>query len=342
MTVQINAFDPDNNGIGISFSRYLSLKFTSFDNVSAMLSTDTDVTEYAFIGTDGGGVIFHSSTGWTLDPGTGNVVGTLDSISFGQQTAVAVDGTFSQSVEMSMSGLDIFGSDLQTIFDQASDGDFMQLNGTIYNDAFNVVGSSSKDSFRGGGQSDVIHGGAGDDRIQGSSGRAEGDRLSGDSGNDRVIGSFGDDVIYGGSGDDVIDAKLGDDIVKGGTGNDKLYGNRGDDKLYGDSGDDFISGGRGEDRIYGGAGNDELYGSSSADVFVFEKDAGDDIITDFKAGKAGKDVILFHDVGLHSFANILDHAADTTGGLLITYDEGSLLLENVKLEQLDKHDFLFS
>jgi len=66
MTVQINAFDPDNNGIGISFSRYLSLKFTSFDNVSAMLSTDTDVTEYAFIGTDGGGVIFHSSH--RLDP----------------------------------------------------------------------------------------------------------------------------------------------------------------------------------------------------------------------------------------------------------------------------------
>ena len=148
-----------------------------------------------------------------------------------------------------------------------------------------------------------------------------------------MIGSFGDDVIYGGSGDDVIDAKLGDDIVKGGTGNDKLYG---------DAGDDFISGSRGEDRIYGGAGNDKLYGSSSPDVFVFEKDAGDDIIMDFKAGKAGKDVILFHDVGLHSFADVLDHAADTTGGLLITYDEGSLLLETVKLAQLDKHDFLFS
>jgi Ca2+-binding RTX toxin-like protein len=84
-----------------------------------------------------------------------------------------------------------------------------------------------------------------------------------------------------------------------------------------------VLGGRGEDRLYGGSGNDSLFGGSSADIFAFEKAAGDDTILDFKAGKAGKDLILFHDVGLHSFADVLDHATDTAGGLIISYDEGT-------------------
>jgi phage tail sheath protein FI len=44
ITVQIEAFDPANNSIGISFSRYLAQKFASFDNVAGMFSSDANVT----------------------------------------------------------------------------------------------------------------------------------------------------------------------------------------------------------------------------------------------------------------------------------------------------------
>jgi Ca2+-binding RTX toxin-like protein len=342
MTVQISAYDPDNNGIGIYYNQYLTEKFATFDNVSGTRSADTNATEYAFIGADGGGIIFHSSTGWAVDPVTGEVTGVLDSIKFGQQTSAAVDGTFSQSTEMSMTGLEIVGSDLQAIFDEASEGRFYQLSRAIENDPFNVKGSESKDSLNGSIESSVVHGGAGDDRIYGVLYAANGDRLFGDDGNDKIVGGRGADVIYGGNGNDQIIAKGGQDIVRGGSGNDTIRGDSGLDKLYGDSGDDTVNGGRYQDRLYGGSGNDTLFGGSSADVFVFEKNAGDDLIGDFKAGKAGKDLILFHGTDLQSFDDVLDHSADTAGGLLITYDEGSLLLQDVKLGQLDQHDFLFS
>ncbi|TWF57191.1 calcium-binding protein [Neorhizobium alkalisoli] len=342
MAIHINAYDPDSNGISIYFDQYLTHKFDSFDNVAGTFSTDAGVTEYAFIGADGGGIVFHSSTGWTVDSTTGDVIGTLDSISFGQQTSTALDGTFIQTAEMTMSGLDVSSTDLQKIFDEASGGSFYNLYQAMRPDDFVVFGSSSKDSLVGGDGHDIIHGGAGDDRIYGRGNFGVGDRLVGGDGNDKIIGGRGADVIYGGNGDDVISSKGGQDIVRGGAGNDIIDGGGNLDKLYGDSGDDTIYGGRYEDRLYGGTGNDTLYGGSSPDTFVFEKDAGNDIIADFKPGKAGKDVILFHDVDLKSFADVLDHAADTAGGLLITYDEGTLLLENVKLAQLDKHDFLFS
>lgn len=44
MTVQINAYDPDNNGIGIYFDQYLNQKFAAFDGVAGVLSADTNAT----------------------------------------------------------------------------------------------------------------------------------------------------------------------------------------------------------------------------------------------------------------------------------------------------------
>lgn len=343
MTVQINTYDPDNNGIGIYFSQYLNQKFDTFDNVAGTLSTDTNATGYAFVGADGGGIVFYSATGWTVDPATGQVIGELSHISFGQQTTTASDGSFSQTLEMRIDGVDISAADLQKIFDEASDGDFYHLYSSIRDDAFSVVGSSSKDSLVGGYGSDTIRGGAGDDRIYGFGAYGGSDRLVGGDGNDKIVGGSGlGDVIYGGNGDDVMYGKGGQDIVKGGSGNDRLYGGTGRDKLYGDSGDDSLAGGRYEDRLYGGTGNDALHGGSSADTFVFEKDAGNDLIFDFKAGKAGKDLILFQGTDLHSFADIIEHATDTPRGVVISYDEGSLLLMDVRLSQLDINDFLFS
>lgn len=341
MTVQIKAYDPDNNGIGIYFGQYLNQKFAAFDNVSGALSTDAAATGYAFVGADGGGVVFNSATGWKVDPTTGHVVGELNSISFGQQITIASDGSFTQMTEMQMSGLEISPADLQRVFDQAADGEFDYLYDSIRDEQFFVEGSASKDSLVGGSGGSTINGSAGDDRIYGRGTNGASDRLFGGDGNDKVVGGDGGDVIYGENGDDKIYGEGGEDILKGGSGKDYLYGGNGSDKLYGGSGDDGLMGGSQEDRLYGGTGNDTLHGGLSADTFIFQKNAGRDTIFDFKPGKAGKDLIIFQGTDLNSFADVIDHAKDTPRGMVITYEEGSLLLADVRLKYLDSHDFFF-
>lgn len=126
----------------------------------------------------------------------------------------------------------------------------------------------------------------------------------------------------------------GEDIIKGGTGDDSISGDRNYDRLWGETGDDYINGGRGNDSLYGDTGNDDQWGGSSIDRFVFEKGAGDDVIGDFKPGKADKDLIVFDDVVLESFGDVMDHAEQVTGGVIITYDEGSLFLAQVSYRSL--------
>lgn len=344
MTIELRAFDPDNNGIGIYLSQYYWQKFAAFDGVSGTLSSDTPATGYAFIGLDGGGVVFHAAQGWSVDPRTGAVSGTLDGVTFGQQTTVGTDGAFAQSTEMQISGLSLSdGPTLQAIFSEASNGSFTSFQEATGDETHFVEGSSSKDSLYGSTQPDVIHGGAGDDRLYGFGGSfgSLSDRLIGGDGNDRIIGSRGSDTIYGGEGDDYIRGMRGQDVIKGGAGDDQIRGDVGNDKLWGEDGNDYLFGGRYEDVLYGGTGNDELWGGSSPDRFVFAKGAGEDVIGDFRPGKAGKDVIVFDDVGLASFADVMDHATKIVGGVLITYDEGSLFLDRVQLSQLDRHDFFF-
>ncbi|MDP9633786.1 UNVERIFIED_ORG: Ca2+-binding RTX toxin-like protein [Ensifer adhaerens] len=193
-------------------------------------------------------------------------------------------------------------------------------------DNFVVRGSTGKDSFLGRNHADVIRGGAGDDRIYGRTDYFStiGDRLIGGDGNDKIIGSNGHDAIYGGNGDDRMRGMSGQDIIKGGAGSDIISGDGYCDKLWGDSGDDFLNGGRDNDTLSGGTGDDELWGGWGIDRFIFENDAGDDVIGDFKPGKAGKDLIVFGDIGFESFGHVMDHPTQVTGGVMITYDEGSL------------------
>lgn len=347
MTIQITAFDPDNNGIGILEGRYLTQKFAAFDNVAGTLSTDAGATEYAFIGADGGSIVFHATDGWTVDTVSGEVSGTLDEITFGQQTTTLPDGTFSQSIELQMSGLAISDqADLDTIFGLASDGNFGWVSnnrGTLYSiinkEGWNVTGSSGQDMFVLSDYHDTIHAGAGNDRIYGGNGL--GDRIVAGDGDDLVYAGPGDDIIYGGNGNDRISGGNGNNIIKGGDGDDGIGGN-GNDKLYGEAGNDYLNGSHGNDRLYGGTGNDTLSGGLGIDTFVFQKDAGDDLIYDFKPGKAGKDLIIFDDVGLTSFKDVMDHAAQVKGTVVITYDEGTLTFYNMKLAQFDSHDFLFT
>lgn len=72
------------------------------------------------------------------------------------------------------------------------------------------------------------------------------------------------------------------------TGNTKgnlITGGKKADTLNGGAGNDTLNGNAGNDSIYGGAGNDTLTGGDGKDTFVFEANEGNDVITDYTAGK---------------------------------------------------------
>jgi trimeric autotransporter adhesin len=117
---------------------------------------------------------------------------------------------------------------------------------------------------------DVISGGGGTDRIDGHGGN---DTIFGGDGNDQ--GEWqGSTYVYGG-----LSGGNGNDTIDGGDGNDSIAGEAGNDTLLGSAGNDTLTGGSGADILMGGAGNDTLRGESGADVYVFERNAGHDTVS---------------------------------------------------------------
>jgi Ca2+-binding RTX toxin-like protein len=140
--------------------------------------------------------------------------------------------------------------------------------------------------------------------------------------------------------DSLYDFLQSDSIVfKGSTGKDVFSGYKHADTLNGGAGADKLDGGAGKDRIDGDTGNDRLTGGLGADTFHFAKGDGNDRITDFDAGKAGKDVIAFGKGLFDNYADVIDHARDVAAGVQIHYDGGKLTLLDVDLADLHKGDF---
>lgn len=150
------------------------------------------------------------------------------------------------------------------------------------------------------------------------------------------VGSTGDDVLQGYAKADVLKGLRGDDTLIGGKGNDKLVGGAGEDHLSGGKGNDILKGGVGDDYLVGGKGNDMLKGGAGADTFYFAQGHGRDTIVDFDAGT---DTIAFQSKLFSSTADILDHARQTSDGVVISYAGGRLLLEDVQLNHLSASDF---
>jgi Ca2+-binding RTX toxin-like protein len=74
------------------------------------------------------------------------------------------------------------------------------------------------------------------------------------------------------------------DSVTGSEDADRIDGGGGDDVLRGAAGNDTLAGGSGDDVIDGGDGDDRMTGGSGKDIFVMERDGGNDTVTDFTAG----------------------------------------------------------
>ncbi|QHG20471.1 tandem-95 repeat protein (plasmid) [Nostoc sp. ATCC 53789] len=143
-------------------------------------------------------------------------------------------------------------------------------------------------------QNDNLNGTSGNDIINGLNAQ---DTISGNAGNDKLVGENGDDLLYGGTGNDQLYGGNGQDTLYGDADNDRLEGDNGDDKLYGGDGNDSLIGGNGQDLLVGGAGNDfldgdkgddNLTGGTGSDIFVLEKAAGRETITDFNLGQSDK------------------------------------------------------
>ncbi|MEQ9696043.1 calcium-binding protein, partial [Shimia sp. SDUM112013] len=136
------------------------------------------------------------------------------------------------------------------------------------------------DYLRGTPNADTIDGGIGNDSILGLT---ENDSLTGDVGNDTLRGGDGADTLLGGAGNDLLEGGTsnldGNDILRGGGGNDYIYGGFGDDSLQGDGGADTLSGGAGHDTVTGGSGDDVAVVDAASSAVSAEDVAGDLLIT---------------------------------------------------------------
>jgi Ca2+-binding RTX toxin-like protein len=191
--------------------------------------------------------------------------------------------------------------------------------------------------------------------------------MVGTGGNDTFLGSAGADTMRGGKGTDTVDYSSSPagvtvllDLARGwlrlpGTGSG---GDAAGDRLYdienivGSSFSDTLNGNAERNRLDGGAGNDRLTGDflpavfgSSADTFVFKRGYDVDTITDFQDSRRGpQDIVELAFAGFDEFADLQAPGVMRQVGSATHIDFGDgdiLILQGIRVSQLDKSDFSF-
>lgn len=109
-------------------------------------------------------------------------------------------------------------------------------------------------------------------------GQGSSDSFSGLDGDDELDGRAGNDTLDGGQGSDTLYGGEGDDVLRGASEGDWLVAGDGNDVLDGGSGGDILHAQGGNDTLDGGGGDDDLFGGDGADVFVFGRGYGSDMI----------------------------------------------------------------
>ena len=200
---------------------------------------------------------------------------------------------------------------------------YAELHGGAGNDV--LMGGSQFNDLYGGDGNDTLTAGAGGGKLRGEAGN---DVLDGGTGtnwvylyggldNDTLIlrlsgylnGGAGDDVLIAGGGYAILDGGDGADTLTGGAqytdmtggaGNDTLTAGAGggilrggldDDHLLGNAGADVLNGGQGADWLAGAGGNDSLNGGTGNDTYVFNRNDGQDAITDNDPTAGNRDVV---------------------------------------------------
>jgi len=327
MTITITATDVNADGTGINLLTYLADfasdfaasgrgQFSGADGISG--------EQYAATDSSGYGVVFDADdTAWSYSMTTHTVTGSLDAVTFGSGVTLdTTTRTFTQTTELSISGLDINDSSLaEGIRGELTGSTTDLLLDYLKTDSLVFEGSSGNDVFRG---------------------YDHNDRLKGGDGNDTLVGGGGADTLFGQNGNDIVKGGTGNDTIKGGLGNDKIYGEAGNDKLYGEAGNDVLNGGAGNDRLTASLGNDTLTGGAGKDTFLFGASIGRTVITDFSAGKTVSDVLVLEKSVLSSFADVTANATENSLGVTIDYGDGSIVLRGVELADLHRNDFFFA
>lgn len=188
-----------------------------------------------------------------------------------------------------------------------------------------------------------------------------GERYMGFAGNDFIDGRGGTDMVsykrdsdHGGSGNVTVDLikgratdGFGDrDTLKnienaeGGFHDDLLIGNSKANLLRGGYGDDRLKGGGGGDTLEGEGGDDILTASTGADVFLYRATADDLGVDTIKGFRDKEDKIQFDksmDVDRFSDLTITKLGHD----VVVTYDLGSITIEDIGITKITAADFIF-
>ena len=103
-----------------------------------------------------------------------------------------------------------------------------------------------------------------------------------------------------------------------------------------------VMGTSGDNRLTGTSGNDVFKGNGGHDTFAFAANFGNDVITDFGAGRRSSDVVEFSKTVFDDFADVMAHASQSGQDVVIDAGGGnSLTLKNTSLSSLDRSDFHF-
>jgi len=159
---------------------------------------------------------------------------------------------------------------------------------------------------------------------------------SGTMQSDYLVGGASRDIINAKGGNDVIEGQTGNDRLSGGGGHDLLMGGAGRDRLLGNRGRDSLFGGDGADKLLGGRGRDHLTGGDGADQFVFRKNFGRDLITDFQDDI---DIVKIDDdlwVGDKTIEEVIDLFGIQSGNrFVLDFGEGDrLVFRNTSADEL--------
>lgn len=170
-----------------------------------------------------------------------------------------------------------------------------------------------------------------------------------------ITGNFGDDWYYIDSkrleimedqdrGDDSVVASIDyrlplnfESLFLMGRKDIAAHGNGGDNSVYGNAGDNKLFGHEGINILSGEEGNDHLIGGSQQDTFVFASGFGHDTIKNFQDGIDRINTTYWYE--FEDNADMLDHARNVDGDVVISHGKDRLIIENFSKSQLDWSDF---
>ncbi|GMG82403.1 hypothetical protein LNKW23_16160 [Paralimibaculum aggregatum] len=273
---------------------------------------------------------------------------------------------YSSSMSFTLRGIHYNG---ETTADGTQLGDRHQTEGKI-EDVENLIGTQYADSFSGNDVANHFQGLSGDDTLKGKEGD---DTLEGGNGADLLEGGIGSDLLIGGAGADVIrgnenwssEEDSGFDTVsyagsnagvqvsltsgtasgghaEGDTFEDieNVTGSAYDDVLEGNEGRNLLAAGGGADVLDGAGGDDTLEGGAGADEFIFGSEFhfqdSDVVVTDFELGVDRLDLSQHAD----SVAEILDGFTQSGADAIYYYEDSSIRLEGIDMEDLTAADFI--